>query len=454
MGAACRDPVRAHQDPNKMTFSVGLFHPGTQHSWQTARALQELEVLEWYATSLFFASNSTWLRLAAALPEPFRGRLVSEFARFHHPALDSDKVITLGWFELAERICRRLGFPKLARELNFRGNRAFGNQLAARCRKNPPAVLWGYDTSSLQVFLQAGGNDTKCILDKTIGDGRAYNEIMTSLYHEVPEFFGPHVEPLLSQDMIDLQDEEYEASDVILAGSDYCAETIRAHSCKSAHKKIHVLPYCFDALYFSSHQRHVRRRATGPVRFLFVGQAGPRKGIHLLLKAFARLAESSATLTIVGQLQIPPETYARYSDRVKLVPPVARQGIPALMADADVLVFPSFFEGAGIVLYEALARGLGIIQSRHAAIAASPNSGLVLSELTEEALYLAMQRVVDDRRLVELWSAGAYEEAGRFSYDRYRKNIGLLLANVASYGRHDMKDRHHTICPGVTKVAT
>jgi glycosyltransferase involved in cell wall biosynthesis len=170
------------------------------------------------------------------------------------------------------------------------------------------------------------------------------------------------------------------------------------------------------------------------------------------LKAFARLAKSSASLTIIGQLQVPPETYARYSDRVKLIPPVARQRIPALMAEADVLVFPSFFEGVGIVLYEALACGLGIIQSRHAAIAASPDS--VLSDLTEEALYHAMQRVVDDRRLVELWSASAYEEAGRFTYGQYRKNIGLLLANIASYDRRSMTDRHHAGLPGAARVAT
>ena len=163
------------------------------------------------------------------------------------------------------------------------------------------------------------------------------------------------------------------------------------------------------------------------MRFLFVGQAGPRKGIHLLLKAFARLAKTSATLTIVGELQIPPESFAPFSDHVVLLPPVARQRIPALMAEADVFVFPSFIEGAGIVLFEALASGLGIIQSCNAAIVASPKSGLVLRELTEEALYLAMQRVVDDRGLVENWSTSAYQEAGRFSYAEYRKNIGLLL---------------------------
>ena len=33
---------------------IGVFHPGTQHSWQTALAFQEAGMLGWYATSAFY----------------------------------------------------------------------------------------------------------------------------------------------------------------------------------------------------------------------------------------------------------------------------------------------------------------------------------------------------------------------------------------------------------------
>jgi hypothetical protein len=35
-------------------MKVGVFHPGTQHSWQTALAFQEAGTLAWFATSIFY----------------------------------------------------------------------------------------------------------------------------------------------------------------------------------------------------------------------------------------------------------------------------------------------------------------------------------------------------------------------------------------------------------------
>ena len=39
-------------------MKVAVFHPGTQHSWQTAFALQQLGRLQWYATSIFYKPDS------------------------------------------------------------------------------------------------------------------------------------------------------------------------------------------------------------------------------------------------------------------------------------------------------------------------------------------------------------------------------------------------------------
>ena len=94
------------------------------------------------------------------------------------------------------------------------------------------------------------------------------------------------------------------------------------------------------------------------------------KGVHLLLKVFDRF-ETAASLTIVGDLLIPRDTFREYSERLTYNRTVPRADVPAAMRDADCLIFPTYFEGAGIVLYEALASGLGIIQSKNAALVAN-----------------------------------------------------------------------------------
>ena len=72
-------------------MKVAVFHPGTQHSWQTALALQQLERLEWYATSIFYQPDKWPYRLEKILPRALGAKASREFRRFNHPLLDPDQ---------------------------------------------------------------------------------------------------------------------------------------------------------------------------------------------------------------------------------------------------------------------------------------------------------------------------------------------------------------------------
>ncbi len=92
----------------------------------------------------------------------------------------------------------------------------------------------------------------------------------------------------------------------------------------------------------------------------FVGQLDPRKGIGVLLTAFdlIRQAVPEARLVFVGEgplrEMIESETREKgWKDRVLLAG--FHDDIPEVMRAIDVLVLPSFWEGFGIVLIEAMA---------------------------------------------------------------------------------------------------
>ncbi len=113
--------------------------------------------------------------------------------------------------------------------------------------------------------------------------------------------------------------------------------------------------------------------APGPVRFLFLGGLVPTKGPRLALEAFAGLPAGAATLRIVGP-PLPYDGRTAYVDALttrvrevpgaRLEPPVAPEGVPALLGEADVLVFPSTWEeNSPLVLREAAAAGLRIVAS-------------------------------------------------------------------------------------------
>jgi len=403
---------------------VGVFHPGTQHSWQTARALAEIDRLAWYATSIYYQPDR-WPYRLERIPGALGRRLGREFRRFQATGLDPALVHSFGLYEWLERIAFRAGFIRLATALDKAGNRAFGRGLERQIASDDPFMLWGYNNSSLSAFRLGKRHGRTCILDRTIGDPRAYNRDMLALQERYGDWFlqrGVQED----DDVIANAAQEHALADRILVGCPFAAQTIAEFDADAA-EKVEVLEYCFDAEFFRDIPPPRPVDLQRPVRFLFLGLAIPRKGIHHVLEAIERLPASEASLTVVGNLGVPASVWARYRDRVSHVPTVPRAAVPQIMAEHDVLLFPSYFEGAGIVLYEALASGLALIQSDRAALAVTPDTGVLLARPDSELLVEAMRRPIEDRDLLDHWRGQAQAEAAKYRFSGYRDRIAGLL---------------------------
>ena len=411
-------------------MKVQVFHPGTQHSWQTALALQQLGQLESFVTSIFYQPEKLPYRLERHLPVRLAKRVNAEFRRFSHPGLDPSNVQTVGLAEWAERIAARAGFRGVAQAVDRVGNRQFAKYLTRSIESDREFALWGFNGSSLGSFVQGRAAGRTLILDRTIGDFRVYNRSMAEVAKTHEKWFIPS-DRLVPAIQIQNDQREYELADTILVGCEYSAETVRLEGGVSVSPKVKVLPYCFDEALFSNSPVPRQLANDEPLRFLFIGQISPRKGIHHLLEAFEKIPASAATLTLVGELRVPRTTFARFSDRITYVPTVSRAEIPAIMASHDVLTFPSYFEGSALSLVEALASGMGIIQTRAAGNGATEATGLLLEEPSTEGVYDALMTAIDSRKMVERWRASAQLEAHRYTFANYRENISKLLLELA-----------------------
>jgi glycosyltransferase involved in cell wall biosynthesis len=405
---------------------VLVFHPGTQHSWQTARALRELGRLEYFATSIRYDPQSFPFVLERL---PFVGsRLHREFARFAIPGLAPQDVRTGGWIEWAERAAQRAGLRRFASYLDRKGNEAFARQLAPDIASERPFSLWGYNFASVESFELGKRHGRICLLDQTIGDPRALDATMLALQEEYGDWFIDGYRPL-GEWYAERADREYALADTILTGCDFAAGTLARHArADGVAGKTRVLEYCYDPAFDAITPR--RHDPSGPVRFLFAGLGIPRKGIHHVLEAIAQFPSGDAQLTLLGSLGMPARTFAPYADRVEHIPTLARADVPSVMADHDVLLFPSYFEGAGLVLYEALASGMAVIQSDRAALAVTPETGLLLPEVSTEALVDAMATAISDRERLVAWRGAARSSVGRYSFAGYRDRIADLLQEL------------------------
>jgi glycosyltransferase involved in cell wall biosynthesis len=170
-------------------------------------------------------------------------------------------------------------------------------------------------------------------------------------------------------------------------------------------------------------ERAARALGTGhPVHILAVGSLVPRKGYDVLVRALAPLADRDWRLTIAGAADRDPATTsalnaaiaaAGLADRIKLIGPVGEAELGRHYAAADLFVLPSLFEGYGMALAEALARGVAIVcSSGIAAVETAPDDAAIkVVPGDAQALTQAIQCMLDDaglrQRMAEAaWSAG------------------------------------------------
>lgn len=114
-----------------------------------------------------------------------------------------------------------------------------------------------------------------------------------------------------------------------------------------------------------------RAEGTGhPLQLLAVGSIVPRKGYDVLVDALATLPERDWRLVIAGADDRAPATATALRERIidaglasniRLAGAVDAPTLSALYARTDVFVMPSLFEGYGMAIAEAMARGLPIV---------------------------------------------------------------------------------------------
>lgn len=117
--------------------------------------------------------------------------------------------------------------------------------------------------------------------------------------------------------------------------------------------------------------------AAGPARLLCVANLMHRKGLNHLIEALAGIQRLDWSLTVVGSEEFEPETASRLHEmvhacglarRVSFVGALSEAELARLYRRADLFVFPSLYEGYGMVLTEAAAYGLPIITTDGGAI--------------------------------------------------------------------------------------
>lgn len=195
----------------------------------------------------------------------------------------------------------------------------------------------------------------------------------------------------------------------------------------------------------SEHLFAVHRADHDDVGVLFLGSWLDRKGVVELTQAWRRLASDlpAVRLTVAGvgdEDRVPSDV--RRLLGVEVIPVIPRDELPSLLAQHDVFVLPSWFEGMPLSMLEAAAAGLPCVVS---AICGNldvfrpddpQRDGAVLIPSSDsDALYRALAKLVTDQALRAALGIRARERAREFTWARNGEQALVAYAGAIRRSR-------------------
>ncbi|MBM3796085.1 MAG: glycosyltransferase family 4 protein [Acidobacteria bacterium] len=324
---------------------------------EVARGLREAGLLREFVTTLGWNRDSRGYRLARA----FGGGVGRELERRCLPSALDGCVHAYGWREAVRVATHRLTRNEVWTDrVWWWAERGYDRHVARRWAGRVPCI-YGFELSSLETFRaqkRAGG---RCVLAQPIAHYRTLEEILREERRKFPEAateYDRHLEASLGR-VNSIKEEELALADLVVAQSDYVAETLRAAGV--AAEKIVSLPSAAPPV-----QPPRPEFPRDQITLLSAGSQSLRKGTHYLLQAWRSLKNHGGLkLWMVGNNTLPAAFTRDLPGEVWVSPAVPKPRLLELYRTASVLVLPTLAEGFAYVVLEAMAAGLPIITTRN-----------------------------------------------------------------------------------------
>jgi len=282
-------------------------------------------------------------------------------------------------------------------------------------------IFYGWNDHSLFSLRKAHNKGAKTIIDRGSLEANEQYKVLNT------EFKKYGLKSPMSKWSIKRMEKEYQETDYIIVPSQFVYNSFIKQGYEPS--KLILNPLGVDTEHFKP-----KEKEDDVFRIIFVGQVCLRKGVQYLLVAWDNLNLKNAELVLVGGIR--PDIriiLSKYSYRKDIKIFGFLEDIVGAYNNSSLFVFPSVEDGFGMVVTEAMACGLPVVVSDNTGakdVVREWTDGFILPTGDVKLLKGKIQYLYDNKNEMKRMGKNAREQAERYTWKRYQKNLVKRLESV------------------------
>jgi glycosyltransferase involved in cell wall biosynthesis len=408
-------------------MSVLLSHPtGNANVRAVAKGLMDAGCLAEFHTSIASFRGSLLDRIGGMGPfaEIKRRSYETELGEITH---------TWPWKEVGRLLALKTGLQSLTKhESGFfcidAVYKALDKKVAAKLKRTKSLgikAIYAYEDETLLSFRQAKQSGICCLYDLPIGYWSAARKLLQKEIERWPDWVSTMPNFIDSEIKLFRKDEELRLADRIFVASKFTATTLNEFPGRLA--PVEIIPYGFPP---AVEDKKYSNPSGRKLKLLFVGGLSQRKGIADVFAAVNKFS-NHVELTIVGKkLGNDCKALDKALQFHKWIPALPHDRILKLMRENDVLLFPSLFEGFGLVITEAMSQGTPVITTNRTVgpdFIENDKNGWVIEAGTTQALEMAIEKILNKPQMLEQIGRKALATARSRHWELYAQEIAASI---------------------------
>ncbi|MEO6546453.1 MAG: glycosyltransferase family 4 protein [Ferruginibacter sp.] len=362
----------------------------------------------------------------------------SEIRRRRFDPLLKSHIHTWPWFELGRLLALKAGLKKLTKAETglFHVDAVLQNldKYVAKNLKHAQSkgitAIYSYEDTALHTFRKAKNLGLQCLYDLPIGYWKSARKLLDAERDRWPDWVSTMPGLSDAEQKLANKDEELELADQIFVASTFTANSLKEYSGKLA--PVEIIPYGFSTVSKET-RNYVDFKTKRRLKLLFVGSLSQRKGVADLFSAVEKFG-NSVELTLVGRK--PTDECKALNAALschRWIPSLSHHEVLKLMRESDVLVFPSLFEGFGLVITEAMSQGTPVITTDRTAgpdIIEHGKNGWLLKAGVPFSLENTLEEILKKTEIIRDFGQAAMETARLRPWESYGRELAVAVNRI------------------------